>query len=141
MPSVTRYFDHVQSESVVRQITSSLGNAFQTITLDIDNAPKYERKVEIPKKKEKAPKAAPESSKTAPAAIKSDTSTTEHTASEPTEKSQQKKEKKKVAATEGGSKEKKAGGKAAAKPVDDGEPTPSMIDLRVGHIVDSKLYI
>lgn len=50
-----------------------------------------------------------------------------------------KKEKKKNAAAseEGGKKNK--GGKAAPAAEDAGEPVPSMIDLRVGHIVDGKI--
>lgn len=48
-----------------------------------------------------------------------------------------KKEKKetKKDAGEGAGKKKTAGGGNAA-PVDEGEPVPSMIDLRVGHIID-----
>ena len=133
MPSVTRYFDHIQSESVVRTSTASLGDAFKIIALDIDHAPKNERKVEAPKKK--VPKAPSAEVQPAPAtpAVEPSTSTTE------TAEKSQKKEKKKGAAGEGSSKDKKVGGKAAVKaPADDGEPVPSMIDLRVGHIVDSK---
>lgn len=133
VPSITRYFDHIQSESAIRTSIASLGDAFEVIALDIDHAPKTERKVEAPKKK--APKAPAAEAQPVPAtpAAEPTTSTTE-----PAEKSQ-KKEKKKGAAGEGAAKDKKAGGKAAAKaPADDGEPAPSMIDLRVGHIVDSK---
>ena len=46
--------------------------------------------------------------------------------------------KEKPAPAEGGAK--KAGGKGGAAPAEDaGEPVPSMIDLRVGHIVHSQL--
>jgi aminoacyl tRNA synthase complex-interacting multifunctional protein 1 len=139
LPSITRYFDHVQSESVVRTSAESLGDAFKVIPLDIENAPAPERKVEAPKKKEKAPKTpAPEASAT-PAQPATPSS-------EPAEQPQkkEKKEKKKDAAAAEGGKDagKKAGGKGGAKApaADDGEPVPSMIDLRVGHIVDSMSF-
>ncbi|KJA24047.1 hypothetical protein HYPSUDRAFT_136729 [Hypholoma sublateritium FD-334 SS-4] len=131
VPSITRYFDHIQSESAIRTSTASLGDVFKAIALDIDHAPKTEHKVEVPKKK--APKAPAAETQPVPAtpAAEPTKSTTE-----PAEKSQ-KKEKKKGAVGEGVAKDKKAGGKAATKvPADDGEPVPSMIDLRVGHIVD-----
>ncbi|KAF9481163.1 nucleic acid-binding protein [Pholiota conissans] len=133
VPSVTRYFDHVQAENIVR---TSAGEAFKVILLDIKNAPAPERKVEAPKKKEKAPKAA--ATPDAPA-MPTEPATP---ASEPADKGQkkEKKEKKKDAAAAEGGKDtgKKAGGKAATKApaADEGEPVPSMIDLRVGHIVD-----
>lgn len=47
----------------------------------------------------------------------------------------EKKEKKKDAGAADG---KKGGGKAPAVAEDAGEPAPSMVDLRVGHIVDSE---
>ena len=49
----------------------------------------------------------------------------------------EKKEKKEGAAEAGEGKKKAAGGGKAAPAEDAGEPVPSMIDLRVGHIVDS----
>ena len=48
----------------------------------------------------------------------------------------EKKEKKEGAAEAGEGKKKVAGGGKAAPAEDAGEPVPSMIDLRVGHIVD-----
>lgn len=62
----------------------------------------------------------------------------------PEDKPKEKKEKKKdaAAAESGGKKKEKAsappaGGKAVAE--DAGEPVPSMIDMRIGHIIDGKL--
>jgi aminoacyl tRNA synthase complex-interacting multifunctional protein 1 len=126
-PALTRYFDHVQSYPTVRKSADSLAPAFSLISFDLDNAPKLERKVEQPKKKEKkadkpadAPIAAVES--------KVDTKT-----------QKEKKEKKKEA---GASDAKKSGGgaNAAVAAEDAREPIPSMIDLRVGHIVDIKKH-
>ncbi|KAJ7288347.1 hypothetical protein C8J57DRAFT_1430480 [Mycena rebaudengoi] len=112
-PSVTRYFDHIQSAPAGA-----------------------ERKVEAPKKKEKA--AAKEAENVAVAG----TSKVAAVAAEPTavpgegkaQKKEKKEKKKDGAADEGGKKKGAAPAKAAA--ADDGEPVPSMIDLRVGRIVD-----
>ncbi len=96
------------------------------MSFDLSHAPKLERTAEPPKKKkEKAPAAAP---------------TAEATASTPSsEPKTQKKEKKKDAATPTQDAGKKKGGKAVAAPAaDEGEPVPSMIDLRVGHIIDGE---
>lgn len=128
---MTRYFDHIQSSPSVRLSAKSLEPAFSLVSFDLDNAPKSERKVEPPKKKEKkgdAPVAANDSGKgkaaAAPTESKSD-------GKQPKEK----KDKKKDAGAADG---KKGGGKAAPVAEDAGEPVPSMVDLRVGHIVDSK---
>lgn len=130
-PSITRYFDHVQSRPSVRKAAESLAPAFPVVALDLENAPHQERKAEPPKKKEKAPKAAEGEKAAAPSPAKTESKPKEGAkAAEGGEKElkTQKKEKK--------AKEPKA---AEKKPADDaGEPVPSMIDLRVGHIVDSK---
>ncbi|KAF9046440.1 hypothetical protein BJ165DRAFT_1471755 [Panaeolus papilionaceus] len=131
LPSVTRYFNHIQSNASVR---SESGDDFPEVPLDLDNAPKAERKVEPVKRKEKAPT----SEKIASTLTESKAATT--SAPEAPEKPQkkEKKEKKKEGTPEaGGAKDagsKKGGAKAPA--ADEGEPVPSMIDLRVGHIVD-----
>lgn len=98
------------------------------MTFDLDNAPKAERKAEPAKKKEKkgdkAADAPAEAAKEAPAAAEGKTEG---------KPAKEKKEKKKDAG------DAKKGGKATAAPAEDaGEPVPSMIDLRVGHIVDSE---
>lgn len=106
------------------------------ITFDIDNAPKLDRKVEQTKKKEKkADKPADTTVVAAPdkgrgAAVAGDAKTDGKAPKE-------KKEKKKDAGAIDG---KKAGGagKTVTVAEDGGEPVPSMIDLRVGHIVDSE---
>ncbi|EAU85907.1 hypothetical protein CC1G_02930 [Coprinopsis cinerea okayama7 len=130
-PSVTRYFDHIQSQPTVRSSADALQQQFPLIPISLENAPGVERKAEPSKKKEKAPKAGTESAaaegkgkskEKAPAA-----------AAEGGEKAQ-KKEKKAKGQEEGGSKKKEKQKAPAA--VDDGPPAPSMIDLRVGHIVD-----
>ncbi|KAF7288574.1 hypothetical protein HMN09_01386500 [Mycena chlorophos] len=120
-PSVTRYFDHVQSAVPVRTAADAL--SFAQVTFELADAPRVERKVEPPKKKEKkvAPAvnaSAPPAESTAPPAVES--------APAPAAEAKPKKEKK----------EKKEKGCAAAAAEDSGEPVPSMIDLRVGHIVD-----
>ncbi|TFK40645.1 hypothetical protein BDQ12DRAFT_601097 [Crucibulum laeve] len=131
-PSVTRYFDHIQYSSPVRTSADSLGSIFSPVVLNIENAPRPERKVE-PKKKEKKPAAAAHTTEAEPA--ETEATPAAATGGAPIEKTQkkEKKEKKKDAGEEGG--KKKAGGKAAPA-ADEGDPVPSMIDLRVGHIVD-----
>ncbi|KAJ6584967.1 hypothetical protein B0H19DRAFT_924924 [Mycena capillaripes] len=135
-PCVTRYFDHIQACAPVRTSADALVPAFTPVVFDFKDAPRAERKVEAPKKKEKAPANVAE----APAAG------TSKAAAPPVEaaavpgdgKSQkkEKKEKKKDAAPDEAGGKKKAAAPAKAAAADDGEPVPSMIDLRVGHIVD-----
>ncbi|KNZ81265.1 hypothetical protein J132_02036 [Termitomyces sp. J132] len=123
IPSLTRFFDHIQSLPSVR----SSGTAFSTVVIDIENAPALERKAEPPKKEKKSTTATVPENAAAPA-LASDASAA------PTQKAQktEKKEKKKK---EGSAEQ--SGKKAANAPaVDDGEPVPSMIDLRIGKIVD-----
>jgi len=88
-----------------------------------------ERKAEPPKKKGKAAAATPVPG------IATPTANTEVETASVAEKDQkkEKKEKKKGGGDEGN---KKAGGSKATPPTDEGEPVPSMIDLRVGHIID-----
>ncbi|KAJ6477459.1 hypothetical protein C8R47DRAFT_1219994 [Mycena vitilis] len=133
-PCVTRYFDHIQSCAPVRTAADALAPRFAPVVFDFTDAPRVERKVEAPKKKEKAgasTAAAP------PAGTSKAAAPPAEAAAAPAEGKSQKKEKKEkkkdVPADEAGGK-KKAPPKAAA--TDDGEPAPSMIDLRVGHIVD-----
>lgn len=112
------------------------------IPFDLENAPKLERKADPPKEKKKAPKAeaapaqAAASSSAAPAPEKKSKKADKAPAQPAQEGAEgaktQKKEKKEKKPAEESSKK----GKPAAE--DAGEPVPSMIDLRVGHIVDSE---
>jgi aminoacyl tRNA synthase complex-interacting multifunctional protein 1 len=131
-PAVMRYFDHIQTRPSVLAATSALAPAFSSVSFDLASAPPIERKVDAPKKKEKAAAVAEQ----VVAVSKEDKS--------PEDKPKEKKEKKKdaAAADNGGKKKEKApapaGGKAVAE--DAGEPVPSMIDMRIGHIVDVKKH-
>ncbi|KAK0464535.1 uncharacterized protein EV420DRAFT_1263780 [Desarmillaria tabescens] len=120
-PALTRYFDHIQSSSPVRNAADPL-SIFPLVAFDFTNAPKIDRNAEPPKKAPGAPYQNPLQPAGRPP------------------KSQQKKEKKeknKDTAPQD-SEKKKAAGKAPA--AEEGEPVPSMIDLRVGHIIDVKKH-
>lgn len=151
-PAVTRYFDHIQTKPSVRKSADSLSPAFSPVTLDIENAPKQERKAAPTKEKKKAILAdiagAAKSTGKTNATLEATTSSADTgapTLAGPEDKAPkgQKKEKKAkepaaAGAAEGGKKKGAAGGGGKAAPAEDaGEPAPSMIDLRVGHIVES----
>ncbi|KAG1801063.1 hypothetical protein EV424DRAFT_1331944 [Suillus variegatus] len=136
-PAVTRYFDHIQTRPSVLAAASALSPPFSLVSFDFSSAPPIERKVDAPKKKEKAAAVAEQAEPTPVAVPKEDKS--------PEDKPKEKKEKKKdaAAAESGGKKKEKAsappaGGKAVAE--DAGEPVPSMIDMRIGHIIDVKKH-
>ncbi|KAI0712196.1 hypothetical protein C8Q76DRAFT_733767 [Earliella scabrosa] len=150
-PAITRYFDHVQNRPSVRKAAEVLTPAFSTVAFDLENAPHLERKADPPKqKKEKAPAAKAEGDKAAATAapkaekadkpakgdkpVKAQKGEQGEKAAEGAEKEgkTQKKDKK--------AKEPKPAEKKAAPAEDAGEPVPSMIDLRVGHIVDIKKH-
>lgn len=101
--------------------------------------PRAERKADPPKEKKKAAKPPVADASAAEKVPELAVPASESKVQEGTPQKKEKKEKKKEAtagAEEGG---KKKGGKAPAAPAEDaGAPVPSMIDLRVGHIVDSK---
>ncbi|KAI5122791.1 hypothetical protein M0805_000135 [Coniferiporia weirii] len=146
-PALTRYFDHIQSRPAVRKAADALAPAFSLVSFDLDNMPKPERKPDPPKKKEKAPKTpgvAPVvvDAEATPKETKGSTSGAAPTAKEgaPKKEKKEKKEPKEKAATPEGGAGKKAGGKNAPAAEESGEPVPSMIDLRVGHIVDVKKH-
>ncbi|PIL22560.1 hypothetical protein GSI_15249 [Ganoderma sinense ZZ0214-1] len=140
-PAITRYFDHVQSRPSVRRAAEPLAPAFSVVSFNFENAPPQERKADPPKeKKSKSSTPAPDGDK---AAVKADKVSAKadkaamsgeegKKAAESGEKEgkAQKKEKK--------AKEPKEPKAAEKKPAaeDAGPPLPSMIDLRVGHIVD-----
>ncbi|KAJ3731104.1 hypothetical protein DFJ43DRAFT_1081449 [Lentinula guzmanii] len=138
-PSITRYFDHIQSIPPVRKAADA-SSTFTIINFDLVNTPKIDRTAEPSKKKEKKDKATPvqTTSTPAPAAVAS-TAETSPDAGKIQRKEKEKKDKKEKpavdAANEGKKEGKKAAGGKAATP-DEGEPVPSMIDLRVGHILD-----
>ncbi|KAG2155824.1 uncharacterized protein EDB93DRAFT_1239003 [Suillus bovinus] len=133
-PAVTRYFDHIQTRPSVLTAANALSPAFSSVSFDFASAPPIERKADAPKKKEKAAAVAEQVEPTVVAESKDDKS--------PENKPKEKKEKKKdaAAADNGGKKKEKApvGGKVAAD--DAGEPMPSMIDMRIGHIIDVKKH-
>jgi aminoacyl tRNA synthase complex-interacting multifunctional protein 1 len=134
-PALTRYFDHIQSRPAVRKSAEALAPAFDLVPLDFSAAPPIERKALEAKKKEKPAKpaednATPPSSQNVAAAKKAENS--EVKPSKKKEKQQAttvEKEGKKKAADSG-----KAASGAGAEEV--GPPIPSMIDLRVGHILE-----
>ncbi|KAG7088444.1 hypothetical protein E1B28_012436 [Marasmius oreades] len=135
-PSITRYFDHIQSRPSIRKSADAL-SSYPIVTFDFENAPKLERAADPPKKKEKAPKAAAPETTNVPVA--SETPKEE----EKLQKDKKKKEKAVAQSQEPGKnvdKKASAGGKTKAPAPDDGEPVPSMIDLRVGHIIDVKKH-
>ncbi|TFK91134.1 nucleic acid-binding protein [Polyporus arcularius HHB13444] len=140
-PAITRYFDHVQSRPSVRKAAESLAPAFSVVSFDLENAPHQERKAEPPKKKEKAPASKAEGDKAAAPAPKAEKAAKADKAAAKEQKGEQGE---KAAEGKAQKKEKKAKEPKAAekKPAaeDAGEPVPSMIDLRVGHIVDIKKH-
>ncbi|KAI0354934.1 nucleic acid-binding protein [Trametes cingulata] len=143
-PAITRYFDHIQHRPSVRKAAEPLAPAFAIVPLDLENAPHQERTAEPPKKAKAAAPADNAAAKADKKAKKAEEQG-DNAAQQPAEKAEkgekegkaQKKEKKAKepkAANEGG--DKKKGGAAEEA----GEPVPSMIDLRVGHIVDIKKH-
>ena len=140
---MTRYFDHIQCRPPIRASAKSFGDAFKLLAFDVENAPKTERKAEPPKKKEKAPKETVSASaqNSAIESTKEASSSSIPSAEEP--KKDRKEKHKAVAAAEPVNSKGSSGNKKgnAVKPVVDDEPVPSMIDLRVGHIVDGEFPI
>jgi aminoacyl tRNA synthase complex-interacting multifunctional protein 1 len=140
-----RYFDHIQSLPAVRIAADTLSPSFSFVQFDLDNAPKIVRKEEPPKKK--TPKSTVEGSTTpASSAETGDSPSVKKdvpASTAPREAKVQKKEKEKKA-KKGGSAtdntEKKTAAESGKKSLmeDAEKPSPSMIDLRVGHIVDGE---
>lgn len=145
-PAVLRYFDHIQNLPSIRNVPT----APSLISLDalIESAPKLERKAPEPtKKKAKKDTVADAKSETAvdSKAVVSGSAPVKAQASGSSGQPKEKKEKKgkkegAAAAAAGEASGKKAAGGAAAAAADAGEPSPAMIDLRVGHIVDVKKH-
>ena len=140
-PALTRYFDHLQSRPPVRESAASISPPFDLVSFDLENAPKIERKAEPPKKKDKKPGQNTQASQPA-AAVPAEKAGPPASASDSVPEKKDKKEKKEKKAKEaadGPMKKKGANaGAKAAEPEDAGEPVPSMIDLRVGRIVDGQ---
>lgn len=140
---MTRYFDHIQCRPPIRASAESFGDTFRLLAFDLENAPKTERKTEPPKKKERASKETASAS-VQNSAIKSTKEATNSSTPLVEEPKKDRKDKHKAAAaaepanSKGSSGNKKGN---AAKPLADDEPVPSMIDLRVGHIVDGEFPI
>ncbi|KAI6044794.1 hypothetical protein EDC04DRAFT_2639807 [Pisolithus marmoratus] len=150
-PAITRYFDHIQLKPSVLSAARALSPAFSLITFDLESAPKIERKAELPKKKEKAPKPTEQQLQGAEKADKAEAmdvsrgegTTLSNKEQKPQKEKKEKKEKSKdtATATQAEGSKKKGGAAPANKPAeDDGEPVPSMIDMRIGHIMDVKKH-
>lgn len=152
-PALTRYFDHIQHDASIR----SSASAPALVNFDIANAPKQERKVEAPvKKKKKDETSATATEEATPAtsskkqkgtALAAGTEEPANSAETSAAGKKEKKEKTKkepaVAGATGGKKgesSKAASGSATPVAADSGDPIPSMIELRVGHIVDIKVH-
>ena len=102
------------------------------VTFDLDNFPKIERKTAPPKKKEKLEKASPDTGKPVKQEKKVSSGVAPppaETAAAPPKKEKKPKETKEKPSTDT---------KKAPAAEESGEPVPSMVDLRVGHIVDSE---
>ncbi|KAH9002584.1 nucleic acid-binding protein [Lactarius hatsudake] len=131
-PSLSRYFDHIQSRPSVRKSAEALSPAFDLVRLDFSTATSHRT---LPKRAEKD--AAPTST---PIAIES---AVVKKAGGSEGKPPKTKEKKQGAAAEKDGKKTAADNGKATTPAgaeDAGPPIPSMIDLRVGHIVDVKKH-
>ncbi|KAL5486020.1 ARC1_1 [Sanghuangporus weigelae] len=142
-PAVTRYFDHIQTRPSIRKAADALAPAFALMAFDLDNMPKIERKAEAPKKKDTAqkPSGDKKSAKRAAVSNKAEEPAAPASDAAPKKEKKEKKEAKDKATNAEGGASKKSGGKSAPAAAEDaGEPVPSMIDLRVGHIVDIKKH-
>jgi aminoacyl tRNA synthase complex-interacting multifunctional protein 1 len=134
-PSVTRYFDHIQTLPQVRSAAGSLSPPLPLVAFDLENAPKPTRTAEPPKKKEKAAKAASEAAAPVQAAADAPPAPAGATGKQEGNKvKKEPKEKKEAAGADAGGK--RASGKSAPAAIEPTAPVPSMIDLRVGHIID-----
>ena len=139
---MTRYFDHIQCRPPIRASAESFGDTFRLLAFDLENAPKTERKTEPPKKKERAGKETVSAS-AQDSTIEFAKESSNSSSIEGKEPKKDRKDKQKAVMAEPvnstkGSSNKKGN---AAKPQADDEPVPSMIDLRVGHIVDGEFPI
>lgn len=125
----------MQNRPAIRASAEKLSPAFSLVTFDLDNAPAQERKAEPPKKKEK--KSVAEAVKEKVSEVKDAVKEKAIAASDKATPKKEKKEKKPTAGAneERGKKKGESPPKQAAAE-DAGEPQPSMIDLRIGKIVE-----
>jgi aminoacyl tRNA synthase complex-interacting multifunctional protein 1 len=120
----------------VRKSAGALAPAFDLITLDFSNAPPVERKALETKKKEKPAKSTETNASSTPTQTVAE-SFAANKAESAGAKPSKKKEKQDAAVEKDG--KKKAANNAGATSTaaeDAGSPIPSMIDLRVGHIIE-----
>ncbi len=111
---------------------------FPLVAFDFAQAPRIDRTAETSKKKQKASSTPTQAEEPSPPAKKPSKEASPAAEGKPQQKKEKKEKKKDAAATQDSGK-KKAAGKAPA--ADEGEPVPSMIDLRVGHIIDGAYLI
>ena len=112
----------------MRKSAEAVAPAFDVVPLDFSTAPPIERKALETKKKEKLPQPTESSASLTPAANKAERSEA---------KPAKKKEKKDAVAGKDEKKKAADGPKATSAANEDaGSPIPSMIDLRVGHIIE-----
>jgi aminoacyl tRNA synthase complex-interacting multifunctional protein 1 len=122
----------------VRKSAEALAPAFNLVLLDFSNTPPVERKAIETKKKEKPAKPA-ENSASAPAGPPRNAvdSATANKAEGSEAKPVKKKGKQEAIAEKDGNKKMTSNVNATPTITEDaGSPSPSMIDLRVGHIID-----
>ena len=138
IPCVSRYLDHIQNQESIRIGAAPFAPAFEFIRFDFEDAPAIERRREKREKRivdtPSLDPVPPALAAPVPSSVPSTPGPTVIDAPAPESSFQervQKKEKKKDAREEG--EKKRKGGKEEEI---GGEPVPSMIDLRVGHIVD-----
>jgi aminoacyl tRNA synthase complex-interacting multifunctional protein 1 len=120
----------------VRKSAEALAPAFDLVPLDFSNAPPVERKALETKKKEKPTKSTENNASSAPTQTAAE-SVSENKAESAGVKPSKKKEKQGATAEKDG--KKKAANSASTTSTaaeDAGSPIPSMIDLRVGHIIE-----
>jgi aminoacyl tRNA synthase complex-interacting multifunctional protein 1 len=120
----------------VRKSADALAPAFDLVPLDFSNVPPVERKALETKKKEKPAKTTENSTSATPTRTAADSAAANK--AEGSEAKQVKKKEKQDAAAEKDGKKKGANSAKATSTLaeDAASPIPSMIDLRVGHIVE-----
>jgi aminoacyl tRNA synthase complex-interacting multifunctional protein 1 len=134
IPSVTRYFDHIQSAPAIRSSAASFGDSYSIIPFNLQDAPKLERNPEAGKKVKSVKTTTTTTTQNSEAVAETSVRTSDK---KPQKEKGKKKEKADAAPSSNAVATKKQG---TAPADDDGEPVPSMIDLRVGRIVDSKAF-
>ena len=129
-PSVLRYFLQVQSLDPVVAAQKAMPNDFQPINIDVSSLPAPPRQVIAPVKKEKKAKApAADAGKAAEAAAPAAAAAAAGSEAAPEGKKKEKKEKKEKAP------------KAQPAKAEPSAPLPSMIDMRVGKVLDGELLL